>query len=95
MHRTLSIALSLFAVACMPAKAKVAATPATNVATCSEERAAAIAYFVDGKSATCTAAMSLPTNRIASVEVLKGAAAAAYGASTAAGVVIIQTKRDR
>jgi outer membrane receptor protein involved in Fe transport len=95
MHRNLGIALSLVAVACMPSKAKVAATPASGVAaTCSKESAAAIAYFVDGRSATCTSAMSLPTNRIASVEVLKGAAAVAYGGAAAEAVVIIQTKRD-
>jgi TonB-dependent SusC/RagA subfamily outer membrane receptor len=81
----------------MPSKAKVAAIPASSVAaTCSKESAAATAYFIDGKSATCTSAMTLPTNRIASVDVLKGAAAAAqYGASAAAVVVVIQTKKDR
>jgi hypothetical protein len=80
----------------MPAKAKVAAAPASSAAaTCSQERAAAITYFVDGKSATCTSVMALPANRIASVDVLRGAAAVLYRASAAESVVIIQTKRDR
>ena len=89
---------SLLALACMPSKPKVAPTPAASgggAATCSEEGAAAVIYIVDGLPATCRTAMSLPTDRIASVEVRKGAAAAAYGASAATGVVIIQTRRDR
>jgi TonB-dependent SusC/RagA subfamily outer membrane receptor len=96
MHRKLVIALSLLAVACTPSRAKVVPTPASSgAAMCSQERAPAVLYLVDGLPATCTTAMSLATDRIASVEVLKGPSAAAYGASAAAGVVIIQTKRDR
>jgi hypothetical protein len=44
---------------------------------------AAIRYLVDGKSATCTSAMALSRDSIASVEVLKGPGAALYGASAA------------
>ena len=80
----------------MPSKPEVAPVPASSgAATCSQERAAAVIYLVDGVRVTCTAAMSVPTDRIASVEVRKGTAAAAYGASAAAGVIVIQTKRDR
>jgi outer membrane receptor for Fe3+-dicitrate len=96
MHRRLAIALSLVALACMPSKPKVGRAPASSgAATCSQERAAAVLYIVDGLPVTCTAAMSLPTDRIASVEVRKGSAAAEYGTSAATGVVIIQTKRGR
>ena len=63
---------------------------------CRRKRAAAITYLVDGEPATCRSALALPPSRIASVEVLKGAAAALqYPASAADGVIIIQTKRDR
>jgi TonB-dependent SusC/RagA subfamily outer membrane receptor len=96
MRRNVFIASSLLAGACMPSKAKVVAAPASSAAaTCSQERAAAITYFVDGKSATCTSVMALPASRIASVEVLKGAAALSlYGAPAGVSVVIIQTKRE-
>jgi hypothetical protein len=88
MHRTLCIALSLVAGACMPTTAHVATAPAASAAAkCGpQDRAAAIAYVVDGKAATCEFAMALSPDRIASVEVLKGAGA------PAGGVIIIQTK---
>jgi hypothetical protein len=90
MRRNLCIALSLIAGACMPSRANVAAAPAASVGDkCSQERAAAIAYVVDGKAATCEFVMALSADRIASVEVLKGAAA------PAGGVITIQTKRDQ
>lgn len=90
MRRNLCIALSLVAGACMPAKTNVAASPAASVTPkCTQERAATIAYVVDGKPATCEFVMTLSADRIASVEVLKGASA------PAGGVIIIQTKRDR
>jgi len=96
MRRNLGIALSLIAGACMPARTTVATAPAASVTDkCSQEGAATIAYVVDGKSATCESAMALSADRIASVEVLKGAAAARYGVSAEGGVIIIQTKRDR
>ena len=96
MDRRLAMTLSLLALACMPSKPKVVPVPAASgAAACSQERAAAVLYIVDGLPVTCTAAMNVPTDRIASVEVRKGAAAAEYGASAATGVVIIQTKRDR
>ena len=95
MHRTV-IALSLFVAACTPSKPAVAPAPSSSgAASCAEEKATAVLYVVDGKPVTCVSAMGLPTERIASVEVLKGPAAAAYGASAGAGVVIIQTKRNR
>jgi hypothetical protein len=96
MRRNLFIALSLLAGACMPSRAKVTADPPSSAAAaCRQESAAAITYFVDGKSATCTSAMALPANRIASVEVLKGPAALSqYGAPAGVSVVIIQTKRE-
>lgn len=60
---------------------------------CTREGAAALTYVVDGQPATCTSAMALPRSRIASIEVLKGAAAALqYPASAVEGVIIIQTK---
>ena len=94
MHRNLYLAASLLAVACVPARAKVATAPSSSaVATCSTGDSA-ITYVVDGKSATCTSAMGLAPDRIASVEVLKGdAAVLLYGPSARAGVVVIQTKR--
>lgn len=96
MHRLLWIALSLMAGACMSSKAKVAATPASSLAeTCSREGTAAIAYFVDGKAATCAFAMTLPADRIVSVEVLKGAAAVAHGVAETGTVIMIRTKQDR
>jgi TonB-dependent SusC/RagA subfamily outer membrane receptor len=96
MRRNLCIALSLFAGACTSPRATVASAPTESVAAkCSHERAAAIAYIVDGKAATCESAMALSADRIASVEILKGAAAAQYGVSAEGGVIIIQTKRDR
>ena len=96
MHRTVCMALSLCAVACTPATPKVGVAPtASAAAQCKQESASAITYIVDGEAAACAVAMSIPVDRIASVEVLKGAAARLqYGASPA-GVVVIQTKRDR
>jgi len=85
MRRNFCIAFSLIAGACMPTRAKVSTAPAAK---CSQEPAA-IAYVVDGKAATCEFVMALSADRIASVEVLKGAAA------PAGGVIIIQTKRDQ
>jgi TonB-dependent SusC/RagA subfamily outer membrane receptor len=56
----------------------------------------ALMYVVDGKESTCIAVTALPVDRIASVDVLKGAAAVAqYGVSAGAGVIIIRTSRDR
>jgi TonB-dependent SusC/RagA subfamily outer membrane receptor len=96
MHRKLCIALSLVAGACMPTTAHVTTAPAASTAAkCGQEGAAAIAYVVDGRATTCEFAMALSADRMASVEVLKGAAAAHYGVSAAGGVIIIQTKRDR
>lgn len=95
MRRKLYVALTLLVAACMPSKATVAAAPAASVATTCDEQSAAIRYIVDGKSATCASAMALPRNSIVSVEVLKGTAAALYGASAAESVVIIRTKQER
>jgi len=82
-------------------RAFIAGLPSSAVAeepepiACKQERAVAISYLVDGQPATCRSAMALPRSRIASVEVLKGAAAALqYPASAADGVIIIQTKRE-
>lgn len=64
-------------------------------AACSQ-RPETLAYIVDGKAATCSSVMALPANRIASVDVLKGAAAVSqYGAPPGAGVIVIQTKPER
>jgi hypothetical protein len=62
--------------------------------TCRRGYAESFIYLVDGKPATCASAMAVPRNRIASVEVLKGAAAALHTGSTGDGVILIQTKRD-
>jgi TonB-dependent SusC/RagA subfamily outer membrane receptor len=96
MRLHLCAALTLLAAgACLPARTTVTSAPTSTAAACGKDKAP-IAYVIDGKSATCTAAMSLPSDRIASVEVLKGpAAVSAYGPSAAAGVVVIQTKRER
>ena len=76
----------------LPVRA-VAAEPEPMV--CRPEWASAVTYVVDGELATCISAMTLPPSRIASVDVLKGAAAALqYPASAADGVIIIRTKRD-
>jgi non-heme chloroperoxidase len=64
-------------------------------AVCRRQEAAAMAYVVDGKPSTCGSALSIERGRIASVEVLKGAAATAYLLRPGAdglGVVVIQTK---
>jgi hypothetical protein len=94
MHRYLCLAVSLLAVACIPAKPKVATAPRSTAAeTCSKDTSG-ITYVIDGKAATCTSVMSLAADRIASVEVLKGEAAVSlYGPLARAGVVVIQTKR--
>jgi outer membrane receptor for ferrienterochelin and colicin len=94
MRRNLCLAFSLLVAACMPSKAKVAASASNAATTCGQERAG-IRYVVDGRSATCTSAMALPRHSIASVEVLKGTEAALYGASAAETVVVIRTKRER
>ena len=94
MRRNLCFALTVLVAACVPAKSRVAGAPSPAATKCS--RGDPVAYVIDGKSATCSAAMSLPADRIASVEVLKGPAAVSlYGPSASAGVVVIQTKRER
>ncbi len=96
MRRRLCVALGLLVGACVPAKPTVTTAPTSTAAACDKDKPAPITYVVDGKAATCAAAMSLPSTRIASVEVLKGAAAVSlYGPSATAGVVVIQTKQER
>lgn len=96
MRRQLLLGTGLLVAACGPAKPAATPVPSARAAACDKESASPLIYLVDGKPVTCTAAMSVPSTRIASVEVLKGAAAAAvYGPSAASGVVVIQTKRDR
>jgi TonB-dependent SusC/RagA subfamily outer membrane receptor len=93
MHRNLCLAVSLLTVACIPAKPKVATAPTSSAAeTCSKDKSG-VTYVIDGKAASCTSFMSLPGERIVSVEVLKGEAAVSlYGPSARAGVVLVQTK---
>ena len=94
MRRNLYWTLGLLAVACMPARARVADAPTSSAAATCDKGKVAIAYVIDGKSATCAAAMSLAEDRIVSIEVLKGdAAVSLYGPAARAGVVVIQTKR--
>ena len=94
MHRNLGLALGLLAVACVPAKTKVGGAPTPRPAATCDEPTSAIIYLIDGAPVTCTSAMGLAADRIASVEVLKGdAAVSLYGPSARAGVVVIQTKR--
>ena len=96
MRRCLCLVLSLLAGACMSPKPAVTPAPSSSAAACSGRNSAPVIYLVDGKPVTCTAAMSLPSDRIATVEVLKGPAAVSlYGASAAAGVVVIETKQER
>jgi TonB-dependent SusC/RagA subfamily outer membrane receptor len=97
LRRHLCVALALLAGACsQPLKATPTPVPKSTDAACATENAPQAIYVVDGKVTTCTAAMSLQSGDIASVEVLKGAAAAAlHGPAATAGVVVIQTKRRR
>jgi pimeloyl-ACP methyl ester carboxylesterase len=56
--------------------------------------AESLMFVVDGKMSTCGSAMALERSGIASVDVLKGAAAAAqYPTAGGQAVVVIQTKR--
>jgi pimeloyl-ACP methyl ester carboxylesterase len=57
--------------------------------------APAMRYLVDGKSAACAQVVAFPRERIESVDLIKGAAAAAYGAQPGEGVVSIRTKLER
>ena len=92
MRRSLCFALTVLVAACVPTKARIVGEPAA-ARNCTKGDPA-LAYVIDGKSATCTAAMSLPADRIASVEVLKGdAAVSLYGPAARAGVIVIKTKR--
>jgi TonB-dependent SusC/RagA subfamily outer membrane receptor len=97
MRRHLCLALGLIAGACVPAKAKVSTEPTpTAAAVCGRHDPPEPIYVIDGKPMTCIAAMSISPSRIATVEVLKGAAAVSqYGASATGGVIVIQTKRNR
>jgi hypothetical protein len=71
----------------------VAAEP--DVKACTGSRASGITYVVDGKPTTCQFAMTLPSSRIASVDVFKGSAAARYSTFGTSAVIVIETKRDR
>lgn len=51
-------------------------------------------YILDGSEIPSQLARVLDVKRIGSVEVLKGAAAVAYGSRASAGVVVIRTKAD-
>jgi outer membrane receptor protein involved in Fe transport len=75
--------------------AKVDTAPASSVVTACSQQTTTVRYVVDGRSATCTAAMAIARDSIVSVEVLKGTAAALYGASPTESVVIIRTKQER
>ena len=61
---------------------------------CKRKEAAATTYVVDDMPATCRSALALSPSRIASVDVLKGPAAAQYSPTAVGSVVKIQTKRD-
>jgi TonB-dependent SusC/RagA subfamily outer membrane receptor len=97
MHRYLWLGLGLLVGGCVRAKAPVVEAPTAPVATaCGKDDAATPIFLVDGKPVMCAAAMSIPTSRIESVEVLKGAAAvSSYGPWAATGVVVIRTKQER
>jgi hypothetical protein len=94
MHRYLCLAVSLLAVACIPARPKVATAPPSSAAeTCAKDKSG-ITYVIDGRAATCTSFMSLAEDGIAFVEVIKGEAAVSlYGPWARAGVVVVHTKR--
>ena len=63
---------------------------------CTAMRADSLVYLVNGKPTSCMAAMTIARNRIASIEVLKGAAAAMqYPGTAAEGVILIQTRAAR
>jgi TonB-dependent SusC/RagA subfamily outer membrane receptor len=50
--------------------------------------------MVDGKDVSCDGVRQMRTNRIESIEVLRGPAAAAlYGPRAATGVIVVSTKR--
>jgi TonB-dependent SusC/RagA subfamily outer membrane receptor len=92
MNRSLCVALVFLAAACASAKAKDVTPPSAAAAAC--PKSSATIYLLDGQPISCTAAMSVPASRIASVEVLKGPAAIAlYGPAAAPGVVVIETKQ--
>jgi hypothetical protein len=94
MHRTLYLTLGLLAVGCVPAKTRVAPAPKPSEAATCDRNDPAIIFLIDGRPTTCTSAMGLAPDRIASIEMLKGdAAVTLYGPSARAGVVVIQTKR--
>lgn len=62
---------------------------------CRRRGAESLMFVVDGNPSTCASAMALERSRIASVDVLKGAAAAAqYPTAVGQDVVVIQTKRS-
>jgi hypothetical protein len=64
-------------------------------AACRQGGAASLMFVVDGNVSTCGSAMALDRGRIASVELLKGAAAVArYPTSGGEGIVLIATKRS-
>jgi outer membrane receptor protein involved in Fe transport len=93
MSRSFFVGLGLLAVACTSAP-RVSPTPSPGTATAADS--SATIYMVDDVQVTRAAALSVPSNRIASVEVIKGKAAiAVYGPSARAGVVVIHTKKDR
>jgi TonB-dependent SusC/RagA subfamily outer membrane receptor len=94
------LVLGFLLAACTPAKAKVAPPPAPAPATvCGKDDPGVPTYIIDGVPVPCPTAMSMISvspDRIASVEVLKGAAAVSrYGQSAAAGVIVIHTKQER
>lgn len=67
----------------------------TEPAACGRLGAASLTFVIDGTVSTCGSAMALDRNRIASVELLKGAAAAArYPTSGGQGIVLIATRRS-
>lgn len=51
-------------------------------------------YILDGAEIPSQLARVLDARRIGSIEVLKGAAAGAYGSRSSAGVVVIRTKAE-
>ena len=94
MHRSLSLALSLFVVACVPARRTPASPPTSGAAATCAKGEPAVIYLIDGQPVSCTSAMGVAVDRISSIEVLKGdAAVSLYGPSARAGVVVIQTRR--
>jgi TonB-dependent SusC/RagA subfamily outer membrane receptor len=95
MRQATVVGLALALAGCATTQPGRSATPAPTSA---QSRPAAATpapalCIVDGQESSCQDVLQMPRDRIESVEVLKGRAAAAlYGSRAAAGVIVVTTK---